>query len=485
MEFHRLGYPLFLLATFGAALLAGRSRARRNAVLLAASALFYASLEPRFVALLAGVTFVAYVGAPFVAPKSGAPERGGPRRAILALLIALELSGLVVVKYAGFVARTVNDALAALGSGGHLPVLEGVAIVGVSFYTFQAIGYLVDVYRGALPPERDLPAFALFVGFFPQVLAGPIGRATALLPQWKSEPRFSERRLSDGLFLLLSGAAKKVLIGDFLATRLVDPAFAHPGGVGALGMWLASYGFAFQLYGDFAGYSEMAIGSARCLGIDLPVNFDAPFRARSIQELWQRWHISLSTWIRDYVFLPMQGRSPSRARTYAAAIGSMGLCGLWHGASFAWIGWGLLHGTALALHQAWTSFLRKRFALKKRLAKSAPWRALSIALTFHFFVASLLVVRTDAVFGGASLATIASELVSAPRGDGAWFLNVWVAAALALAAATHFLPGRAKLALAARFAAIPRPVQGGLLAASALALFVARPSSSPFVYTNF
>lgn len=488
MEFHRLGYPLFLGVIYFAAWAARRHPALRKLALLLASYSFYGFGEPRLVALLAAVTVVAYFGAPAIAPAAG-----GARRAKLAALVTLELAGLAFLKYWGFFAWGANALADALGKVPPVPALEFGAVAGVSFYTFQAVGYLVDVYRGEVEPERDVLSLALFVGFFPQILAGPIGRSKQLLPQWKAEPRHDDREVSVGLFLLLSGAAKKILIGDFLGTRLVNPAFAYPTGLGFVGVALGVYGFAFQLYGDFAGYSEMAIGSARMLGIRLPQNFDAPYRARNLTEFWSRWHISLSTWIRDYVFLPMSGRAPSRARSLGAGLGSMTLCGLWHGASLAWIGWGFLHGVGLAVHQLWLGALRKRFALKKRLDRSRAARALSVLVTFHFCCLGLLLVRgadpglqgcaPEAAF--ARFGVLLSELGRLPRGEGLFFATGPVLAALALAAASHAFPGSWKLRLARAWDATPRLAQGALAAAAALALFVARPDASPFIYTNF
>jgi hypothetical protein len=293
---------------------------------------------------------------------------------------------------------------------------------------------------------------------------------------------------------MISGAAKKVLLGDFLGTRLVSPAFAHPEGIGAPGVALGVVGFAFQLYGDFAGYSEIAIGSARCLGIRLATNFDAPYRARSVQEFWQRWHITLSFWIRDYVFLPLCGRGPSRARALAAAVASMTLCGLWHGASAAWIAWGAWHGVGLAVHQVWVAALRRRLALKRRLDASAWARGVSRAATFAFCCAGLFVVRgADPVLSGAAgegeawarFGRLLSEALRAPSGDGVFFAAPLSLFVLALAIASHAFPGRWKLAAANAWASTPRLLQGASVVVVVHALFLVRPDRSPFLYTNF
>ncbi|MBI3818347.1 MAG: MBOAT family protein [Planctomycetes bacterium] len=490
MEFHRLGYPLFLLGAWLLGSVARGNRNARNIILLIASLAFYAYADPKFVALLAGVAVLAYFGAPLVAPGAARTRRG----LALAALIAAELSGLAFFKYYDFLAVSLNGVLDAIGKAEMLPVLHLAAVAGVSFYSFQAVGYLIDVYRGETEPERDFIAFALFICFFPQLLAGPIGRAGALLPQWKSDPRPDDREMSNGLFLMISGACKKVLIGDFLGTRIVNPAFTHPTGIGWIGALLGIYGFAFQLYGDFAGYSEMAVGSAKCFGIKLTNNFNAPYRSRNVTEFWNRWHISLSTWIRDYVFLPISGRAPSKLRSHGAAIASMTLCGLWHGASFAWIGWGFLHGIGLAIHQIFLSILRKRFALKKKLDKSVPFRIAATLLTFHFCCIGLFLVRAgDPSLQGAKsagdawarLRVMAAELLRSPRGEGVFFVNFIILAAFALAIASHAVPGNIKLRIARHWDAIPRIAQGAILAAVVLLLFVVRPDMSPFIYTNF
>lgn len=504
MEFHRLGFPLFLLVVYAAAAAARGSRVARNIILLCASYAFYAFADPRFVILLALVTIIAFLAGPGLAPVPAGMPDSGARKVRLFGSVALLLSSLAFFKYWDFLATSLNGLLDLLGKVEMMPVLHLTAVAGVSFYTFQVIGYLVDVYRGEVPPERDFLAFALFAGFFPQILAGPIGRATKLLPQWKAEPAVTDRCISDGLFLVLSGALKKVLIGDFLGSRIVQPAFQFPTGIGWIGVCAATVGFAFQLYGDFAGYSEMAIGSARCFGIRLPQNFDAPYRSRNVSEFWNRWHISLSTWIRDYVFLPIAGRAPSRARTLVSGIVSMTLCGLWHGASFAWIAWGFIHGVALGIHQLFLGALRRRFALKKKLDKSVVFRISATLVTFIFCCIGLLVVRGgDPVLQGMPDASAAlqklqvmfSELFRAPRGDGAFFLYTTSAdgaialrlavAGIALAVATHAVPGSWKLKMAGGFAAAPRMLQGAMAAAVIVLLYIARPNVSPFIYTNF
>lgn len=488
MEFHRLGYPLLLLGVFALSWAARASTRARQLVLLAASYFFYAWVDVRYLAVLAGVTAVAYFGAPALARRGdGTRGRGG----VLAAILALALAPLALLKYWDFAAQAFSDLLQSTTA---TPLLQIATVAGVSFYTFQAVGYLVDVYRGEVEPERDPLVLALFIGFFPQILAGPIGRSSALIPQWRNLPAYDDRLVADGTFLILSGAIKKILIGDFLGSRLVNPAFTYPTGIGWVGTLLGIYGFAFQLYGDFAGYSEMAIGSARCLGVRLAPNFDGPYRSRNLSEFWQRWHISLSTWIRDYTFLPLAGRAPSPARTRMAAVVSMTLCGLWHGASFAWIGWGALHGVGLAVHQSFLGAMRKRFALKKKLDQSKVARFAAGLVTFHFCCLGLWLVRggdpsmqgvTTAGEAWGRFAQMARELVSAPKPEGLFFVTPLTVAALVLAAASHFFPGSWKLRLAQSWAAAPRVVQGAVLAACALALYVLRPTASPFIYTNF
>jgi D-alanyl-lipoteichoic acid acyltransferase DltB (MBOAT superfamily) len=315
----------------------------RWAVLLAASCVFYGRWSIPYLGLVFASTLVAYLAALAIARA----ESRRAQRAALALCLASMLGVLFAFKYWGFFASSAEWVLARLGVEESFGALDVLLPVGISFYTFQAIGYVVDVYRG-LRPETHLGRFALFKLFFPQLVAGPIERANQLLPQLREERRFDAAQLADGLQLLLWGLFKKVVIADRLALY-VDAVYGNVGEHHASTFVLATYAFAVQIYCDFSGYSDIAVGSARMLGIDLMRNFRRPYFATGAQDFWRRWHISLSSWLRDYLYIPLGGNRGGAVRTYANLFATMLLGGLWHGASWTFVVWGALHGGALAL----------------------------------------------------------------------------------------------------------------------------------------
>jgi alginate O-acetyltransferase complex protein AlgI len=252
-----------------------------------------------------------------------------------------------------------------LGLAASPATLQILLPLGISFYTFQAMGYAVDVYRGKLAPARDALDFALFVGFFPQLVAGPISRAHELLPQLATPRDFArdvDARAHLALFLL--GFLKKACLADGIA-GLVDPFFAAPRTTRAPAPGSGSRSYHVQIYCDFAGYTDMALATAGLLGYSLRRNFDFPYFARSVGEFWRRWHISLSSWMRDYIYFPLVGKRPTRARRMGALLFTLGLCGLWHGAGWRFVGFGLLHGTYLATEELW----------KDSRLRAARWRA--------------------------------------------------------------------------------------------------------------
>ena len=306
-----------------------------NLFLLAASLLLYAWGEPVYVLLLLGCIALNYALARLIG-------RGRGRRALLALAVAANLSALAVFKYADFAVSTVNALL-----GTSLP-LPGIAMpIGISFFTFQALSCVIDVYRGTCRPQRSLVRFALYVSFFPQLIAGPIVKYHDI------ERCLEQRRVtlvdsSRGLARFAAGLAKKVLIANALATP-VDRLYATGGGLNAPLAWLAALVYALQIYFDFSGYSDMAIGMGRMFGFDIPENFDHPYAAASIREFWRRWHISLSSWFRDYLYIPLGGNRRGAARTHLNRLIVFLLTGLWHGASWNFVLWGLGHGALMTL----------------------------------------------------------------------------------------------------------------------------------------
>ena len=310
----------------------------RNLFLLAASYLFYGWWDWRFLGLIVASTFVDYMAGLAMGRSTGATAR----RAWLGLSLVANLSLLGFFKYWNFF---VDSWLAAWGSLGielHAATVQIILPVGISFYTFQTLSYTIDVYRRRIEPTTDLPAFAAFVAFFPQLVAGPIERAASLLGQFRETHRFSYSDAAEGSRQILWGLFKKVVIADQLAPH-VDFIFANYESQPSLMLLIGAVLFAFQIYCDFSGYSDIAIGTARLFGFRLMTNFRYPYFARDIGEFWRRWHISLSTWFRDYVYIPLGGSRGGRARTLRNVLIVFMVSGLWHGANWTFVAWGALH----------------------------------------------------------------------------------------------------------------------------------------------
>ena len=313
--------------------------------IVAAGYFFYTFWGWEYALLLAGYTLVNYLLGWALA--SVHRRRGR----LLALAVIVDLAPLVVFKYYSFFAFNLSELAGWSGLGSALPLLQLVVPVGISFTTFRGVGYLVDVYRRDAE-KASLLDLAVFMSFFPYLAAGPITRTSELLPQLTARAVPRKIDASRGLYLIALGLAKKVVIGDFLARNLVDGVFAAPGGYSSLDVVLGIHAYAVQIYCDFSGYTDMAIGIALLLGIVLPVNFDRPYTAASLREFWRRWHMTLSRWLRDYLYIPMGGSRGSAFATYRNVIITMILAGLWHGAGWTFLVWGLLHGVAQAVEHA-------------------------------------------------------------------------------------------------------------------------------------
>lgn len=326
----------------------------RWAGLLAASYYFYMVWEPGYVLLLGCSTLTVYGTALLMGKALSQPAR----RRYLVLSLVVNLGLLFVFKYFNFFTDTLRPVLALLGLPEVLPHSRLLLPVGISFYTFQALAYSIEVYRGQYPPERHLGRFALYVAFFPTVLSGPIERPQRLLPQLAEYYAFDYVRVTDGLKLMVWGLFQKVVVADHLAS-MVDTVYSDPSRFTGPMVLLASVLFAFQLYCDFAGYSDIAIGAAQVLGIRVMDNFRRPYFAASVAEFWRRWHISLSTWFRDYLYIPLGGNRVPRPRWSLNILVVFLLCGLWHGAHWTFVVWGGLHGMYIVLGR-WTAPGRER-----------------------------------------------------------------------------------------------------------------------------
>ena len=314
---------------------------------LAASYLFYAAADPRFCLLIAGVTLANQLGAVLVS-RAGDERR---QRWIVGITVAVDLLVLAVFKYYGFFAEEVNGVLGTVGLDFPLPLLTIALPVGLSFFTFQAISYTVDVKRGLceVAPTLDL---AIYLSFFPHLVAGPIVRAREFLPQLASPRDPRDVAVGAGVLLIAVGLVKKVAIADLLAREVVDPVFAVPQAYAAPDVWLATYAYAAQIYCDFSGYTDIAIGLALLMGFVFPQNFRRPYRATSFRDFWRRWHITLSRYLRDFLYIPLGGNRGGRWRTYRNLLITMVLGGLWHGAAWGFVLWGFIHGAALVADHA-------------------------------------------------------------------------------------------------------------------------------------
>ncbi len=347
MLFNSQVFLLFFAAVYALYLVFRRRHDLQNLLLLIASYYFYGFWDWRFLSLLLISTVIDYaIGRRL--ESENAPRR---RKLLLFASVAANLGILGFFKYFNFFTGNAIALLRALGMNPDAPTLKIILPVGISFYTFQTMSYTIDVYRRRMPATRDFPAFALYVSFFPQLVAGPIERAAHLLPQMLAPRKILPAQLHAGLYLILLGYFKKVVVADNLA-RIANAVFGAPALYNGLDTLLGVLAFAFQIYGDFSGYSDIARGLAKLLGFDLMINFKLPYFALSPSEFWRRWHVSLSTWLRDYLYIPLGGNRGGPAATYRNLMLTMLLGGLWHGATWMFVLWGFYQGLLLVAYRA-------------------------------------------------------------------------------------------------------------------------------------
>ena len=393
MLFNSFQYLLFFaLAMLGAKVLTNIRWQHR--FLLAASIYFYASWNALLVLLIVASAVVDY----WLAIYMAAAKSPGRRRALLVVSLVSNLGLLGFFKYTNFLLETFFNVQQ--WAGGHWlsgPThLNIILPVGISFYTFQTLSYTVDVYRGKLEPIRRFESFLLFISFFPQLVAGPIVRATDFLPQLEKRAEVLPQNLKIGFSLFLVGLVKKVVFADTLGL-FVEKVYTAPAGFGSLPIILATAAYAVQIYCDFSGYTDMAIGSAVALGFWLPKNFNYPYFAASVTEFWQRWHISLSTWLRDYLYIPMGGNRLGPSRTYLNLLATMLLGGLWHGAKWTFVFWGAYQGILLALHRFYAGRVNgsPRLQWLARLRESTAFRWLCVAGTLYLVLIGWIFFRAE------------------------------------------------------------------------------------------
>ncbi|MEN6321064.1 MAG: MBOAT family O-acyltransferase [Syntrophaceae bacterium] len=309
--------------------------------------------------------------------------------------IVVNLGILGVFKYFNFFIDSAAFVLAAIGFEPHMPVLRLILPIGISFYTFKTMTYTIDVYRRKMTPTENFIDYALFTSFFPQILAGPIERASNLLPQIAAPREITREKVLTGLNLILLGYFKKVAIADTLAP-IVGKIFDAPAAISSGQLWTGVYAYTFQIYGDFSGYTDIARGIACILGFESMVNFNAPYFSRNITEFWRRWHISLSTWFRDYLYIPLGGSRYGLTRTYTNLIITMFLCGLWHGAAWTFVLWGVLHGLCLMGHRMSLGGNKPDFSWPQTVSGWAT-SFVKMFLTFHFVALAWVLFRSSSL----------------------------------------------------------------------------------------
>ena len=487
MLFPTLEFAIFFAAVFVVSWALRGYQEPRKAILLAASYFFYGYWDWRFLALLAGSSAFNYLAGLLLA----ADFDDRRKRGIAALAIVGNLAVLGIFKYYNFFINSLTDVLLMIGAQRDMPFLDIILPIGISFFTFQGISYIVDVYRGHVKPVRSPLDLFLYISFFPQLVAGPIVRASHFLPQLTKPPELTRTSVTYGFLLILAGVFKKTVVAHYIAVDLVDPAFANPSAISSFDLFAAHYAYAIQVYCDFSAYSDIAIGAAALLGFRFRKNFDRPFSATSLAQLWQRWHISLSTWLRDYLYRALRGAKRDAGwRLYRNVFLTMLLGGLWHGAAWTFVIWGAIHGGALAIerfakgrYQEW----RESRAAAREVAAAAGGASAAVAatagwlITFHIFTLAAIFFRSP-------------ELDTATRyfvkmfsfTGGAELFTPLLLLLTAGSVAVQFTSGTGLERTAERMRSLPVPALGLILGAGLLAIdFIGPDGIAPFVYFQF
>lgn len=474
MLFNTFEFAVFLVVVLG--LYYCLARKAQNVGLLIASYAFYGFWDWRFCALLLGSTVVDYTVARLMAAM---PKRKKP---LLMVSLAVNLGVLGFFKYFDFFVDSAVAMLTSLGLESN-PVLLGVLLpVGISFYTFQTLSYTIDVYRGKTTPERDPVTFGLYVSYFPQLVAGPIERSTRLLPQLQNPRTVDGEKFSSGCLLILIGLFKKIAIADSVAP-MVDEAFGSAGTASGAFLLIGVLLFALQIYGDFSGYTDIARGVSRLLGIELCVNFRQPYFASSITEFWRRWHISLSTWLRDYLYIPLGGSRRGRFNTYRNLMLTMLLGGLWHGAAWTFVVWGALHGLYLCAHKLWLRGEEPAYYDPFASLGSFCKRLFFTACTFALVTLAWVYFRAD---GLAQANGIVWSILTLRDGTG--YVGMSGLMMLAMYVGLMLLVDwpQARSGRQEAMLSWPWPVRGGVAGAMVVVLFLLRPAhDTPFIYFQF
>ena len=440
--------------------------------LLIASYLFYAAWNPPFVILLWISTLTDW----WVGNRLAGEEAPDRRRALVGISLAVNLGLLGYFKYAGFVLENFVWLVNSLGIE-YAPAAPNIILpLGISFYTFQTLSYTLTIYRRESEPAKRFLDFALFVTFFPQLVAGPIVRATEFISQLEAPRRADSRQWGWGLGLLTFGLFEKVVLSDTLLAPIADRVYQMPGHAGTVDAWIGTLAFSCQIFFDFGGYSLCAIGAALCLGFVLPKNFNFPYASLGFSDFWRRWHISLSTWLRDYLYISLGGNRRGRARTYLNLALTMLLGGLWHGASWNFVIWGGLHGFYLIVER----WLRE-WVPPLRIFAGRPFKAVAGLATFVLVCITWVFFRAPTLADATRLVKVMFSGTPSGRVDE---FQIWTTLGIvALTLVTHAILRNSDLE--ERFMRLPLWLRGPILAFPILCLFVAPGDDRAFIYFQF
>jgi D-alanyl-lipoteichoic acid acyltransferase DltB (MBOAT superfamily) len=476
--FHTQAFlAFFAIVLFAYWMLPRRWQMARIWLLVVASFHFYAAWSYELAFLVTGTTFADYL----FGRVMGASRRPRLRKLVMFTSIGMNLGILCYFKYRGFFLNELYDGLRALGSEPGYEKLNPLTIFipfGISFYTFEAISYAVDVYKRKIEPEKSLPRFLLFILFFPHLVAGPIVRAGDFLKQTRRPKRWNWLRVQLGVQLFLVGAFKKMAIADRMAL-FCDPVLKDPQSYNSVAVWFAVLAYAVRIYCDFSGYSDMALGAAHLLGYKLTTNFNLPYLAANVTDFWRRWHISLSSWLRDYVFIPLGGSRGSRWLTYRNLMITMALGGLWHGAAWGYVLWGVAHGLMLVTHKQFSTYCETRPRLAALLETHL---GTGLRIFFTFLCVSLCWVLFQPELSKAL--AVFEKLFHVQRGLGLPLNNrsLWYAVLFLFACQWLVRSG----AWAAIYIRLPAPVLGvGYALCLCGALVLAPDNGTTFIYFQF
>ena len=457
-------YPIYIFTT------KAKTFHLRNAYVFAFSLFFYYKSSGIYFALLLFSGVVDYNLAKLLYEE----VLESYRKFYLVVSVILNLTFLGYFKYTNFLIDNYNGLF-----NGHLAFENILLPVGISFYTFQSMSYIIDIYRRELKPTKNILDYMFFVSFFPQLVAGPIVRASEFLPQIYKKLNLTREDVNAALFLIIGGLIKKTVISDYISLNFLDRVFDAPNSYTAFENLMASYGYTIQIYCDFSGYSDMAIGIALLMGFRLSVNFRTPYKSASITEFWRRWHISLSTWLRDYLYISLGGNRKGKIRMYFNLFVTMLLGGLWHGASWKFVIWGTLHGTQLVIERLFKDYIK--------LAKNKLTWCISVLLTFHFVVFCWIFFRAKDFTTAFEVIGNIGQLQFHPQ---QWaeiligYKNVFLV--MLLGYVWHFLPSKAIGFLRSAFDYLPIAVKALILALTYWLVYATATSGpQPFIYFQF